>query len=241
MKTPFSNMFDRPLSSLLGMVCCLSVSLLTQADDGTAPAKGTTSTALPETQSEVENTTQPPMKKPTLRERLDAELGNESTTPPVDAATLARRVQESMTQAQTAVAGNELGKAVEQQAATLRALDELLAGLNTDSPPSESSSGVSRTETAGITDTPSPMQGDGARNANSSQATESNPDAQGPATPAQQAAQRRRLATSVWGHLPDRIREQLQGSYRERYLPEYADLVEDYYRSLSEVPTTKTP
>ena len=37
----------------------------------------------------------------------------------------------------------------------------------------------------------------------------------------------------VWGHLPDRVREQMQSGAVEQFLPKYEKLIEDYYRRLA--------
>lgn len=42
-----------------------------------------------------------------------------------------------------------------------------------------------------------------------------------------------------WGHLPDKIREQMQSSLSEEFLPKYERLIEDYYRRLAEDPRAK--
>ena len=39
-----------------------------------------------------------------------------------------------------------------------------------------------------------------------------------------------------WGHLPDKIREQMQSSLSEEFLPKYEREIEDYYRRLAEDP-----
>jgi hypothetical protein len=44
---------------------------------------------------------------------------------------------------------------------------------------------------------------------------------------------RRNLATSVWGHLPPRLRDKMEGAFSERFLPQYDDLVRRYYESLA--------
>jgi hypothetical protein len=38
----------------------------------------------------------------------------------------------------------------------------------------------------------------------------------------------------VWGHLPEKMREQMQNSLDEQFLPKYEKLIEDYYRRLAE-------
>ncbi len=47
---------------------------------------------------------------------------------------------------------------------------------------------------------------------------------------------RRQLATSVWGHLPPREREKMEGAFSERFLPLYDDLVRQYYEALATEP-----
>ncbi len=37
-----------------------------------------------------------------------------------------------------------------------------------------------------------------------------------------------------WGHLPDKLREQMQASLSEQFLPKYERLIEDYYKRLAE-------
>jgi hypothetical protein len=38
----------------------------------------------------------------------------------------------------------------------------------------------------------------------------------------------------VWGVLPDRVRQQIQDLGDEQFLPEYEQVIRDYYRRLSE-------
>lgn len=177
--------------------------------------------------------------KPSLQDRLDASLGNRPSTPSPDPPAIARQVQKLMDQARASVEEEDLSTAVQHQMATLKALDELLAGLNSGESPPATSEGASKTEQGGITQSPSPSQGEGQRPPNTGSALESNPNARPGLSADQIAEQRRRLATSVWGHLPDRVREQMSGNYREHFLPEYADLVEDYYRALAEEATRR--
>lgn len=48
------------------------------------------------------------------------------------------------------------------------------------------------------------------------------------------ALPRRRMEVDVWGHLPDKVREQLLNAYGERMVPQYEDLVQRFYRSLAD-------
>lgn len=38
----------------------------------------------------------------------------------------------------------------------------------------------------------------------------------------------------VWGHLPERVRQQMQNASVERFLPKYEKLIEEYYKRLAE-------
>ena len=40
----------------------------------------------------------------------------------------------------------------------------------------------------------------------------------------------------VWGHLPEKMREQMQNSLDDQFLPKYEKLIEQYYRRLAEQP-----
>jgi hypothetical protein len=47
------------------------------------------------------------------------------------------------------------------------------------------------------------------------------------------AAKRQRLEVDVWGHLPEKLREQLLSSYGEKMLPQYEDAVRRFYDRLA--------
>jgi len=38
----------------------------------------------------------------------------------------------------------------------------------------------------------------------------------------------------IWGHLPDKMREQMQAQLSEQFLPKYEKLIEEYYKRLAE-------
>jgi hypothetical protein len=42
------------------------------------------------------------------------------------------------------------------------------------------------------------------------------------------------LVKRVWGHLPDRARQELQNVSAEEFLPKYREVIEDYFRRLAE-------
>lgn len=53
------------------------------------------------------------------------------------------------------------------------------------------------------------------------------------------AAKRQRLEVDVWGHLPEKLREQLLSSYGEKMLPQYEDAVKRFYDQLANPPSAR--
>ncbi len=49
-----------------------------------------------------------------------------------------------------------------------------------------------------------------------------------------ETAAMRRAASEIWGHLPERLRRQMQSAGAVEFLPKYRELIEDYYRRLAE-------
>lgn len=49
------------------------------------------------------------------------------------------------------------------------------------------------------------------------------------------------VAKEVWGHLPERLRQQMSQYYREEFMPRYAGLLKQYYSSLANSPAGPTP
>jgi len=44
------------------------------------------------------------------------------------------------------------------------------------------------------------------------------------------------VVKDVWGHLPDKLRQQVTQYYKEQFMPKYADLLKQYYSSLANTP-----
>jgi hypothetical protein len=53
-------------------------------------------------------------------------------------------------------------------------------------------------------------------------------------SPESAIARYRALVKQVWGHLPERIREQMPNTAGEEFLPKYEELIEDYFERLAE-------
>ena len=44
------------------------------------------------------------------------------------------------------------------------------------------------------------------------------------------------VVKEVWGHLPDKLRQQVTQYYKEQFMPKYSDLLKQYYSSLANTP-----
>jgi hypothetical protein len=63
---------------------------------------------------------------------------------------------------------------------------------------------------------------------------DTNPDKFGKASPKRQNDKMADLYKDVWGHLPDRMRQEMDLYYREQFMPRYSDLLRRYYSALAE-------
>lgn len=65
-------------------------------------------------------------------------------------------------------------------------------------------------------------------------AADSTDDLRNGADSTAEADARRELLKEIWGHLPERIRQQVQNPFDEQFLPKYEKLIEEYYKRLAE-------
>jgi hypothetical protein len=56
----------------------------------------------------------------------------------------------------------------------------------------------------------------------------------GKTTPKRQNDKLADLYRDVWGHLPDRLRQEMDLYYREKFMPRYSELLRQYYAALAE-------
>jgi hypothetical protein len=137
-----------------------------------------------------------------------------------------------MREAGEAIEAGGLDEAASRQKQVLEELDRLLETMQPVSP-ANSQNTASTPEIAGIRDAGADEEGRQSGAPGAGEARDSLAGS-GRGEPGGAVIRRRRtLATSVWGHLPDRYREEMQQGYRERYLPEYENLVERYYEALA--------
>ena len=43
-----------------------------------------------------------------------------------------------------------------------------------------------------------------------------------------------RIVRAIWGHLPEKLREEMQQAFKETDLPKYRPLIEQYFRAIAE-------
>ncbi|HUE72564.1 MAG TPA: hypothetical protein VMP01_16890 [Pirellulaceae bacterium] len=56
----------------------------------------------------------------------------------------------------------------------------------------------------------------------------------GPQSEAAQTADVRNLLERIWGHLPEKMRDEMQNAVSDQFLPKYEKLIEEYYQRLAE-------
>lgn len=76
--------------------------------------------------------------------------------------------------------------------------------------------------------------GSGENTGASQPAKESTDRIEGTASDREELARRQLLLKQIWGHLPSKIRDQLQSASIEEFLPKYERLIEAYYSRLAE-------
>ncbi|QDS95947.1 hypothetical protein FF011L_47490 [Roseimaritima multifibrata] len=142
------------------------------------------------------------------------------------------------------------GSVVSVQQSAIDALDQILQQLQ--SPPEESQTEPQQSETS-MEETPaeeavSQQQRESQEEGKKPESSEKSEDPNGSPgdgdsmTPeqlqgdpaSQQAVNQRNLQESVWGHLPDQVRQQLQASLPEQFHPRYQQAIQAYYQALAE-------
>jgi len=81
---------------------------------------------------------------------------------------------------------------------------------------------------------PKPNQGEATQQASDDPASESTDRVQSAEDIQTKMEELEVLVKKVWGHLPPRVREQMQNAESERILPQYESLIEAYYQRLAE-------
>lgn len=171
------------------------------------------------------------------------------------------KIVESMRAIETRLKDRETGEATQtSQQNVLDQLDALLNMPPDPSPPSDGSAGGGRSsnpppqsQTGNSQTRPSPGSSSKSKSTPAGDPSQMRPkpasqpgererqnaadseERTGPNRPASAiAAKRQRLEVDVWGHLPEKLREQLLNSYGERMLPQYEEAVRRFYDQLAD-------
>lgn len=166
------------------------------------------------------------------------------------------KITSRMTQAKSQLGARQTGSATQDlQKQILADLDELLKSPPQPSDPNSGGSGGSSNSNASSSASNQKNPSQPQRGEKSSNPSMSNPQKSGSKAGEEQDREtaddseertgerqrgslpelpRQRLEVDVWGHLPENVREKLLNAYGERMVPEYADLVQRFYRSLAE-------
>lgn len=141
-----------------------------------------------------------------------------------------RMLEQEMQQLVGAIRGAEdSSRLIERQRSILKSLDELIESQTNNSKQNQAQASTSETESESET------ENETATEEQTDQTTQSGDSGnrsgvQGPSSQDRQ----REMISKAWGHLPTQVREQLQASMTERFLPQYESLIEAFYRSLAE-------
>jgi len=136
-----------------------------------------------------------------------------------------------MQQAQSGFADGEL---TDETASLQKSINERLERLAqlARQQATQASTGQSRKTGSGAGASTNAGDGQGAAERNPN-AAESSEAATGADDSEPRTVTPRDLATSVWGHLPARQRDRMRARFSERFLPQYDQLVREYYEALA--------
>jgi hypothetical protein len=132
-----------------------------------------------------------------------------------------RKVEALIQQRDTSRATLEMQKRI---ASDLDSLIQQLQQQNQSSSSNKSSSSGQQSEKSGTGNT----------KASQKPANESTKRVEKATVQSDNSAELQKLIKEIWGHLPARMREQMQNVSEEQFLPQYERLLEEYYRRLAE-------
>lgn len=189
----------------------------------------------------------------TLLGQADEAVPKAEVVPPPAKAESIERVVEGMKAAQGKLMEGQTGTATQElQKQVLAALDELLkTPPKKPAPNSSGQGGGGQSQSSSSTSSPSKNQNQSLTTAQGqstgsdshqpsgqqrdlSQAEDSEERSGQRRMGAAAALPRRRLEVDVWGHLPEKVRDQLLNGYGERMVPQYEALVRKFYESLAD-------
>ena len=185
--------------------------------------------------AEPPSESEPPVRE--LDVELQRDLGGDDVSQARGSTVLERLAKAMQRVSKKLVANNTSVETQAIQEGIVKDIDKLLALLQKQSP--KKSGGSARNS--------KPQAGESASNSLTLQQIQSNTNSSQPASQsssrlgqvesvAMTQQQRDQLMEKVWGNLPAAVRQQMQSSRPETFLPKYAKLIEDYFRRLAEDP-----
>jgi TolA-binding protein len=146
------------------------------------------------------------------------------------------RIARQMRQAQRRIEQREVSTETQEiQKNIVAQLDALIQELQEQKKKCNSSSASK--PTAGSQQIKQPDQpNQGQQQTSNKPASDSSPRLGEEDAVAADAAAMEALIKQVWGHLPDRARQEMQNATVEDFLPKYQQVIEDYYRRLAAEP-----
>lgn len=100
----------------------------------------------------------------------------------------------------------------------------------------QSGSGGQRKPQAGKQSKSANPMGEGTGEAKAGQPRDSSQRVEQGSPDATTAEETRALMRGLWGHLPEKVREQMLNAPAEQFLPKYEKLIQEYFKRLSEEP-----
>lgn len=158
----------------------------------------------------------------------------DSNRPPAAMETIRELATETVALMQQAQSGFENGELTDETASLQSRINERLERLAqlARQQATQASTGQSRPtgNRAGASTNTGDGQGAAGRSLNAAESSEA---ATGADDDELRTLTPRDLATSVWGHLPARQRDRMRARFSERFLPQYDQLVREYYEALA--------
>lgn len=227
-QTQFAKLASAMFGMLIGLtVCCLAVCCLSVPRAASAQDKSLDAQLLDDLQPAPIKTTKPADDAP--RRELDRgeDIGQEQREehPLLKLGREMKQVQERIHARDTAAGTQQLQKSIAADLAKLIEKAKQPRNGNSAGKSGENKPGNSSTETGAESGTPSSRPGQ-----QSTRRLE-----QGDSTETQMSDVKDALRR-IWGHLPDKEREEMIGALGEQFLPKYERLIEAFYKRLAERP-----
>ncbi len=167
-----------------------------------------------------------------LLKKLEQEAKGEVQEEPEDPPLI--RIGDHMRQVQQRLAERDTGQeTIELQAKIIKEIEELLKQLQRNQNQNQSQSSQ-QNQTARRDQSRAQQQQQQSSTQTGTQAARDGQRVMPRGPDARSKAELERMARAVWGHLPPKVREQMEQAFSASFLPQYEPLIERYFRTLAE-------